>query len=384
MPEISHNAPPVVLLNTPRAKVAENSSNELLIGQSESSSNELLIGEPENSNDELLNQRAEKRKIRFPAGLPAEKRTARESSSLGGDLHNEAMRSSRSIAPETGRMDKIVQAFKEAREPENSNNELLNKSAEKPDMRFEVGPRAEKRKAHESSSLDGDFHNEAKRSRPTTPPHAGRMDKIIQGFKEACDNAEETLKVPPTTAFGKYVKFNEDDAALMAEIKPKEGSDSNHMKIDVLNLRNQLENLIRKYSVPEGTIPDSTSPGVVFGPVPLADAERYAKQWGGLPCVKLGDGSAVVTLNLKPLETMLKEIGDEKPGADGKVDWLIGRFQAFNATFNSQYSQIEGQVNMLSEHARNGNAQFTIRFDALMSAMNSIKDILAQYARGIG
>jgi hypothetical protein len=129
---------------------------------------------------------------------------------------------------------------------------------------------------------------------------------------------------------------------------------------------------------------------VVYGPASLDDIKRYAEKWR-LPYKVNADGKGVVLVNTKPLDVMLEAIANEtdaiakaKPPSDGKIDWLVGQYQAWNTTMTTQYQQIESESGLLAELSRSGTAMFNNIFEGIISIVKSFGDVSLQYTRGIG
>ncbi|HTJ95457.1 MAG TPA: IpaD/SipD/SspD family type III secretion system needle tip protein, partial [Pararobbsia sp.] len=171
-----------------------------------------------------------------------------------------------------------------------------------------------------------------------------------------------------------YTALMEDVGDLSALQGPSQsaGSDANHIKFDVRAVQTKLEAMLKHWS-------NET----VYGPAPIEQIQRLAEQWR-LPFEDLGNGTGVVKYNVKPIEIMLKDLQDEKPGEDGKVDWMMGRYNAWNVTLTSQCEQIQGEFRLLGDLARNALAQYNTLLEALSATITSNRESCLQYARGLG
>lgn len=199
----------------------------------------------------------------------------------------------------------------------------------------------------------------------------GQTHSTFQMLVDALDQINSQVAEPPAKALKEYQRYFEDVSHLMALIGPatSAGSDANHIKLDVKAVKTELERLLADYK-------DRS----VFGPGPLAQIERMGEKWR-LPVRDNGDGTGTVMFNVEPLETMLGAIADAKPGTDGKVDWLVGQYQAFNTTFTTQQQQIETENGLLTELARNGLAMYNNFREVFSGIVKSFQDICAQAAR---
>lgn len=271
------------------------------------------------------------------------------------------------------------------------------------------------------------------------------FNSLLQALYRVVDSAQSRMVEPTKQALTVGLAFLKDVGHLMALLGPSTsaGSDANHIKVDIKSVERELKRLketwgaeiefgpepledveryakehgcsyvnnldgtgvvlkenpewgpaplddVKRYATEHGLSYRDNHDGtgvvlkgkVVFGPAPLSDIERYAEKWR-LPYKINADGTGVVLVDATPIDRMLREIADEKPGADGKVDWLVGRYQAWNTTMTTQYQQIESNNGLLGELARNAVATFNNIYEAISSMIRSIGDGCSQATRGI-
>ncbi|WP_254640777.1 type III secretion system needle tip protein SctA, partial [Burkholderia sp. GbtcB21] len=132
------------------------------------------------------------------------------------------------------------------------------------------------------------------------------------------------------------------------------GNDGNHVKLNVTALRNELQQLRNKFSLPntDGVLfPAKNSDGSLQG-VDKNKAEEWADTLG-LPrsCVQefpTGSGKYVVVVDMTPINNMIQDLGSlGSPDSSGNVVLDNARYQAWQSGFKAQEENLKTTLQTL-------------------------------------
>lgn len=187
------------------------------------------------------------------------------------------------------------------------------------------------------------------------------------------------------TAF--YQEFSKILAQMGSWISP--GSDSNKVKLNVTALKNALQQLQNKFSLP-------SKDAILFPKVDengnVASAtQQQAKEWAkelGLPesCVKefpTGSGKYVVVIDMAPVNTMITELGKlGTPGSDGNVELDNAKFQAWQSGFKSQEENLKNTLQTLTQKYSNANSLYDNLVKVLSSTISACLETAKSFLNG--
>jgi len=149
--------------------------------------------------------------------------------------------------------------------------------------------------------------------------------------------------------------------------------DGKAVRVNVRELREALDNLIRKYTHPS---PDSVLyPDPKKGGVSWKEADDWRKALG-LPesCLKQNaDGTYCVVMDIGPLQTMRNSVPS---GGDDWVTWDTAKFQAWQTGFNAQEERMKNLLQSLTQKYSNANSYHDNFNKTLSSHLNQYADML--------
>ncbi len=159
--------------------------------------------------------------------------------------------------------------------------------------------------------------------------------------------------------------------------------DKGAVQIDVRAIREALDELITKYSLP--------NPDAVLFPVPGEDgsvtgsSRDDAMKWlvaMGLPasCLKrLPDGSYCVVVDLSPL----REMKEGLPSGDNP-ELLPARFQAWQAAWNAQIQELESALQKHTQKYSNANSIHDNVQKVISSTLSALFEMLKAFSASLG
>lgn len=179
-----------------------------------------------------------------------------------------------------------------------------------------------------------------------------------------------------------YGELNEDVVGKLHEWLSVVG-DKGAVKINAREIRAALDDLIKKYSLP--------NPDAVLFPAPGEDgtvtgaSREDALKWlaaMGLPpsCLKtLPDGSFCIVMDLSPLTEMRGNL----PSGDNP-ELLPARFQAWQAAWNAQIQELESALQKHTQKYSNANSIHDNVQKVISSTLSALFEMLKSFAASLG
>ncbi|MGC3029861.1 type III secretion system needle tip protein SctA [Burkholderia sp. DN3021] len=167
------------------------------------------------------------------------------------------------------------------------------------------------------------------------------------------------------------------------------GKDGNSVKLNVTALKNELQKLRDKFSLPSTAgvlFPAKNSDGSLRG----ANKEK-AEEWAdalGLPrsCVKefpAGSGKYAVVADMTPIETMMRDLGGlGSAGNDGNVGLDNAKFQAWQSGFKAQEENLKTTLQTLTQKYSNSNSLYDNLVKVLSSTISSCTETCKSFLQG--
>ncbi|KVZ51095.1 hypothetical protein WK57_19035 [Burkholderia ubonensis] len=167
------------------------------------------------------------------------------------------------------------------------------------------------------------------------------------------------------------------------------GKDGNSLKLNATALKNELQKLHDKYSLPSAA-------GVLFpaknSDVSLQGANKdKAEEWAdalGLPrsCVKeflAGSGKYAVVVDMTPINTMMRDLGGlGSADNDGNVGLDNAKFQAWQSGFKAQEENLKTTLQTLTQKYSNSNSLYDNLVKVLSSTISSCTETCKSFLQG--
>ncbi|KVD82935.1 hypothetical protein WI88_16925 [Burkholderia ubonensis] len=167
------------------------------------------------------------------------------------------------------------------------------------------------------------------------------------------------------------------------------GKDGNSVKLNVTALKNELQKLHDKYSLPSTAgelFPVKNSDGSLQG----ANKDK-AEEWAdalGLPrsCVKefpAGSGKYAVVVDMTPINTMMRDLGGlGSADKDGNVGLDNAKFQAWQSGFKAQEENLKTTLQTLTQKYSNSNSLYDNLVKVLSSTISSCTETCKSFLQG--
>ncbi|OXJ22450.1 IpaD/SipD/SspD family type III secretion system needle tip protein [Burkholderia sp. HI2714] len=167
------------------------------------------------------------------------------------------------------------------------------------------------------------------------------------------------------------------------------GKDGNSVKLNVTALKNELQKLRDRFSLPSTAgvlFPAKNSAGSLQG----ASKEK-AEEWGdtlGLPrsCVKefpAGSGKYAVVVDMIPIDTMMRDLGGlGSADKDGNVGLDNAKFQAWQSGFKAQEENLKTTLQTLTQKYNNSNSLYDNLVKVLSSTISSCTETCKSFLQG--
>lgn len=188
---------------------------------------------------------------------------------------------------------------------------------------------------------------------------------------------------------GQYTDFYKSFSDILSKMGGwvSAGKDGNKVKLNITELKTALDTLKRNYSLPnKGAVlfPEQGESSGVKGAT-----EGAAKQWAselGLPetCVQnLADGTFVVVVDLKPIDTMISEVTTQGTAdGDGNVELDNAKFQAWQAGFKAQEENLKNTLQTFTQKYSNANSLYDNLVKVLSSTISSCVETAKSFLHG--
>ncbi|WP_269765090.1 type III secretion system needle tip protein SctA [Burkholderia ubonensis] len=167
------------------------------------------------------------------------------------------------------------------------------------------------------------------------------------------------------------------------------GKDGNSVKLNVTALKNELQKLHDKYSLPSSAgvlFPAKNSDGNLQG----ANKDK-AEEWAdalGLPrsCVQefpAGSGKYAVAVDMTPIDTMMRNLGGlGSADNDGNVGLDNAKFQAWQSGFKAQEENLKTTLQTLTQKYSNSNSLYDNLVKVLSSTISACMETCKSFLQG--